>query len=280
MNELFNLIPIFLDWTGTINEILSTNKELGAKKLKNFFDSIKNLENETNSKALITIITGGSLSNSKARLNILNELSTNYHMPNLFPFIIAEYCGYLVESNGSTYKLDSIPTDLLEKKETIKNVLNPSANIKINSDIKTYINLVFPDEIERKDYISYTEKIKELVGNNYDFLASFDEYGKEFDIKSKTTTKQRAVTSMMPIILDKYPRYHIPFILTGGDTEQEDLPMALADTGEIKIIPIAPNNHNIHQEIIDKLNVIVGNGSNIEGITDSINTISKIGRTR
>lgn len=275
-----NVIPIFLDWTGTMNDILSTEKDIGAVKLKKFFDSIRNLENVTNSKSLIIIVSGGSFSVSKSRLKILNELATNYGMTDLFPFIIAEYCGYFTDTNGTIGVLNSMSTDLLQKQNEIKRFIANSPHIKINSEITTYINVIFPDDVSRKVYQSYTEDIKKICGNKFDFMASFDQYGKEFDIKSKTTTKQNAVKYMLPIILNKYQGYNIPFILTGGDTEQEDLPMALADTGSIKVIPIAPSNHDISQSLIENLNVIIGNGKNIEGISDSIDTVSKMGKVR
>lgn len=278
MMTKYNLIPIFLDWTGTINEILSTEKEIGAVGLKKFFNSIKNLENKTNSKALITIVSGSSLPSSKARLEIINKLAISYDMPNLFQFVVAEYCGYLVEANGTISTLDSIPSDLLQKQNEIRKFIANLPHIKINSDVTTYINVIFPDDISRDIYNSYTDKIKILSGDKFDFLASFDKYGKEFDIKSKLTTKQNAVKYMLPIILNKYQGYNVPFILTGGDTEQEDLPMALADTGGIKVIPVAPNNNDISQSVINSLNVIVGNGNNIEGISDSIDIVS--GRIR
>lgn len=280
MSAKFNLIPIFLDWTGTINEILSTEKEIGARKLKKFFDSIRNFESATDSKSLITIVSGGSFSSSKARLKILNELAINYGMPDLFQFIIAEYCGYLVDTNENIRILYSIPTDLLQKQNEIRTFIANSPHIEINSDVTTYINVIFPDDISKDAYNSYTENIKKICGDKFDFLVSFDKYGKEFDIKSKLTTKQNAVKYMLPIILNKYQGYNIPFILTGGDTEQEDLPMALADTGGIKVIPIAPNNNDISQSVIDNLNVIVGNGNNIEGISDSIDIVSKMGKVR
>lgn len=275
-----NLIPIFLDWTGTINEILSTDKEIGAIKLKNFFDSIQKLEDNTDSKALITIVSGGSLPSNKEKLNILNKLSYNYGMPNLFHFIVAEYCGYLIENNGSISILDRIPPDLAQKKEEIHRLIETSSEMKINPNITTYINVLFSDDISRNDYNKNIQQIAKLCGNRYDFLSSFDEYGKEFDIKSKTTTKQNAVTHTLPIILNQYWDHRIPFILTGGDTEHEDLPMALANTKGIQVIPITPCNNDLTQDIIQNLNVIVGNGKNIEGISDSINTISKMGKIR
>lgn len=275
-----NLIPIFLDWTGTINEILSTDKEIGAIKLKNFFNSIQKLENNTDSKALITIVSGSSLPSNKEKLSILNKLAYNYGMPDLFHFIVAEYCGYLIENNGSISVLDRIPPDLVQKKEEIHRLMGNSSKIEINPDITTYINVPFPDEISRGEYNNYAKQIAQLCSNEYDFLSSFDEYGKELDIKSKTTTKQKAVTHTLPIILNQYQHHHIPFILTGGDTEHEDLPMALADTKGIQVIPITPSNNDLTQDIIQNLKVIVGNGKNIEGISDSINTISKIGKIK
>ncbi len=280
MSAKFNLIPIFLDWTGTINEILSTEKEIGAVGLKRFFNSIKNLEDETNSKALITIVSGGALSSSKARLEILNKLAMSYGMPNLFGFAVAEFCGYLVDANGTISILDNISPDLLQKQNEIRNFLANSPHIEINSNVTKYINVIFPDDISKDVYNNYAENIRKICGDKFDFLVSFDKYGKEFDIKSKLTTKQNAVKFMLPIISNKYQGCNIPFILTGGDTEQEDLPMALADTGGIKVIPIAPHNNDISQSVIDSFSVIVGNGNNIEGISDSIDIVSKMGRCK
>lgn len=280
MSAKFNLIPIFLDWTGTINEILSTEKEIGAVGLKRFFNSIKNLEDETNSKALITIVSGGALSSSKARLEILNKLAMSYGMPNLFGFAVAEFCGYLVDTNGTISILDNISPDLLQKQNEIRKFLTNSPHIEINSNVTKYINVIFPDDISKDVYNNYAENIRKICGDKFDFLVSFDKYGKEFDIKSKLTTKQNAVKFMLPIISNKYQGCNIPFILTGGDTEQEDLPMALADTGGIKVIPIAPHNNDISQSVIDSFSVIVGNGNNIEGISDSIDIVSKMGRCK
>ncbi len=280
MSAKFNLIPIFLDWTGTINEILSTEKEIGAVGLKRFFNSIKNLEDETNSKALITIVSGGALSSSKARLEILNKLAMSYGMPNLFGFAVAEFCGYLVDTNGTISILDNISPDLLQKQNEIRNFLANSPHIEINSNVTKYINVIFPDDISKDVYNNYAENIRKICGDKFDFLVSFDKYGKEFDIKSKLTTKQNAVKFMLPIISNKYQGCNIPFILTGGDTEREDLPMALADTGGIKVIPIAPHNNDISQSVIDSFSVIVGNGNNIEGISDSIDIVSKMGRCK
>ena len=274
------IIPVFLDWTGTINEILFTEKEIGAVKLKRFFDSIKNLENKTNSKAIITVVSGSSLSSSKSRLNIINQLAINYGMSDLFQFMVAEYSGYLIESNGTVTKLDSISSELLYKQDEIKKFLENIQDIKINTDVTTYINIIFSNQVPEEVYNEYTEKIREQCGNTFDFLASFDEYGKEFDIKSKSLTKKNAVSHMIPIILNKYKGYNIPFILAGGDTEKEDFQMSLADTGGIKIIPISPSNNDISKDIIDRFNVIVGKGDNIDGISDSIDRVSEFGGHR
>ena len=274
------IIPIFLDWTGTINEILFTEKEIGAVKLKRFFDSIKNLENKTNSKAIITVVSGSSLSSSKSRLNIINQLAINYGMSDLFQFMVAEYSGYLIESNGTVTKLDSISSELLYKQDEIKKFLENKQDIKINTDVTTYINIIFSNQVPEEVYNEYTEKIREQCGNTFDFLASFDEYGKEFDIKSKSLTKKNAVSHMIPIILNKYKGHNIPFILAGGDTEKEDFQMSLADTGGIKIIPISPSNNDISKDIIDRFNVIVGKGNNIDGISDSIDRVSEFGGHR
>ena len=271
VKEKQSIIPIFLDWTGTINEILSDDKEIGAIKFKRFLESIKQLEATYNTNAIITIISGGSLKDSKIRFDMLRKLSENYGMDNLFQFIVAEYCGYLVSSGGEVTPLERMPIELAEKQSDILSALEVGT---INPNVSTFTNILFPDSIAKKDFDKLTSAITELCGTNLDYVSCFDEYGKEFDIKSKNTTKQRAVELMLPIIEERFAQRNILMILTGGDTLKEDIPMSMVNYKNIPIIPLAPNNHDIPRDIVNELNVIVGGDKNVLGIRDSINTVS------
>jgi hypothetical protein len=269
------VIPIFLDWTGTINELLNSNSSIGAEKLKSFFDSIKRLELESDSRASITIVTGSALNSAKKKFFMLWELAKSYDMPGLFEYVVAEYCGHMVDNWGEIKQLSQMQRDLIAKQSLIDRILKDIPNCRKNDAVTTYTNILFDDNISKDKFDIYVQIIKTACGLTFDYTTCFDEYGKELDIKSSDTNKKVAVEKMIQIYTKEND---IRFIVTGGDTIKEDVPMAQANTGNIPVIPIAPGNHDITADIINKFKIIVGQGQNYTGIGEAIDEVTTMQR--
>lgn len=268
------IIPIFLDWTGTMNHITSDGEEIGAEKFKKFLESIRNLEESTKAKVVVTIISGSPVSSAKSKIEMLKTLSCNQIGYNIFLGMVAEYCGYIVSSASEVIQLTSAPEELISRTPELKERFKSWGNGDIDTEVSTYMGILLNDDTAQENYMRYLAEVKASFGGEYDVSGYFDEYGKGIDIKATTTNKRMAVEAVMRKLGGTYRPDQILTIITGGDSNQEDVPMAFSEVNGIPIIPIAPNNSDIPQEVIEKLGIIVGNGENILGISDSINTVA------
>jgi len=268
------IIPIFLDWTGTMNHITSEGEEIGAEKFKKFLESIKNLEEKTGARAVVTIISGSPVSSAQPKIKLLSTLSNNQIGYSVFIGMVAEYCGYFVNDNSGVKQLTKAPEELFSHTQELKERFISWGNGDIDTEVSTYMGILLNDNTSKEDYERYLAETRGLFSQEYDISGYFDEYGKGIDIKSIKTNKKEAVETVIRGLIEAYKPEQILAIITGGDSYQEDVPMAYSNVGGIPIIPIAPNNSDIPQEVIEKLGIIVGNGENVLGISDSINAVA------
>ena len=135
-------------------------------------------------------------------------------------------------------------------------------------------NVVF-DEITRIDLAKVAQQIEELICSaDIETVTYYDEYGKECDIKNKKHTKSEAVLMLVKKFTEKY---NIPFVIIGGDSQEEDLNMYTRNKGKIAEIGmdtvfIAPAN--IGELANNDRNVIIGDWENSDGIASSINKLT------
>lgn len=266
--EMKKVIPLFLDYTGTTDLLLKG----GADNVKKFFDAIKSMQEKSNCEMQITMVTGSAFESARSKHKLLSDLAQNYGLPNLFDGAIAEYCGFIIRKNQSE-KLLTLDTRILEKRAEIEELVKQYGG-EISPDVTSMYNIVF-GEISRTDLAEVSEKIEALIGSpEIETVTYYDEYGKECDVKAKIHTKSEAVYMMVNKLKEIYD---IPFVIIGGDSQEEDLNMYTRNKGRILQIGfttvfIAPSN--IGEIVNGDRNIIVGDWENSDGIADCIRRLT------
>lgn len=267
--EKKKVIPLFLDYSGTTDLLLKG----GVENVKKFFDSIIAMQLKCNYEVQITMVTGSSFESAKSKYNLLYELAKNYGLYNLFDGVVAEYCGFMIRKDKSS-KLLTLDTRILEKRAEIEEIIE-QYNGKINSETTSIYNISF-DDITRINLAKLSEQIEEIVNNQeIEVVTYYDSYGKECDIKPKKHSKAEAVLMITKKLKEKYD---IPFIIIGGDSQEEDLKMYTENVEqlkqmEIKSIFIAPSN--IGKIAENDNNIIISNWENSDGISQCIEKLSE-----
>lgn len=266
--EKKRVIPLFLDYTGTTDLLLSG----GAENVKKFFDTIIAMQQKLNSEVQITMITGSAFESAKSKYKLLSELAENYGIPNLFDGVVAEYCGYIIRKDKHE-KLYSLDTRILEKRKEIEDIIGEYGG-EISSSITSMYNILF-DDISRTNLAEASQRIEELIDDDeIETVTYYDDYGKECDVKPKKHSKSTAVLLIVKKLNEKYD---IPFVITGGDSQEEDLKMytenkeKLSQMG-LKSVFIAPSNIGKISNY-DK-NIIIGNWENSDGIAEAIERLN------
>lgn len=263
-SEKKKVIPLFLDYSGTTDLLLKG----GAENVKKFFDSIIALQEKSKSEVQIIMVTGSSLESAKSKYKLLYTLAENYGIPSLFKGAVAEYCGFLCTKDKSDNLL-TLDTRILDKRSEIEEIANQYGG-KISKEVTSLYNIVF-DEISRTDLADVSEKIDKLIDDeDIETVTYYDAYGKECDVKPKKHTKSEAVKMLVKKLNEKYS---IPFVIIGGDSQDEDLKMYTRNKEVINkmglsSVFIAPSNIGEISNY-DK-NVIVSDWENSDGISDAI----------
>ena len=212
-------IPIFLDFSGTIDNLI----EPGAENVKSFFDSIKEMQSKFKCDIQITIVTGIDTEFALSNLITLHNLAKNYGLPHLFTGAVAEYCGFRITG----LKKDDIraiyPTNHIDQSlwNSIQQKITELGG-SVFPSVKSYLNITFPKEstISIKDI---KKVLKCFIGENYIILSYVDKHGKQFDVKAKDHTKAEAVKLMLEEFLQRGDE--IPCVICGGDSKPEDFGM-------------------------------------------------------
>lgn len=266
--ERKKVIPFFLDYSGTTDLLLKG----GAENVKKFFDAIIRLQQKLKSEVQITMVTGSAFETAKSKYKLLNELAENYGLPCLFDGVIAEYCGFIIRK-GESHNLLSLDTRILEKRAEIEEFANEYGG-RISSDVTSMYNVTF-ESITRTDLASFAEQVERILDSSeLETVTYYDSYGKECDIKPKLHTKSEAVFMIVKKLKEKYI---IPFVIIGGDSQDEDLKMytknkeRLAQMG-LETIFVAPAN--IGEIANTDKNIIVGKWENSDGIVEAIEILN------
>lgn len=266
------IIPMFLDYSGTTDLLLTG----GAENLKNFFDSIKMMQQKTEHEARIIMVTGSPLKSAKSKYKLLSELAENYDLPNLFDGAIAEYCGYIVKKDKIEV-LNQIDTRILDKTKDIESLIKEYGG-EISDSVTSYCNIVFED-ISRVELATVSETIEKMMqkttgDDSIETVTYYDNYGKECDIKPKSHSKSNSVYLTLKRLIENH---EIPFVITGGDSNEEDLKMytenkeRLGQMG-LESVFFAPSNIGVISTY-DK-NIILSDWENSDGIADSIRKLT------
>ena len=262
--QIKKVIPLFLDYSGTTDNLLKA----GAENVKGFFEAIKKLQRKTNTEVQITMVTGSSVESAKGKLVSLNNLAINDGLPNLFDGAVAEYCGYIINSNHEVKPILPFDTRLIEHREELEKLAEPLGG-SINPSVTSYYNFVFPDNIKRDTLDKFSHEAEQLVGlPDIETLYFHDNAGKECDVKPKKHTKYEAVYLLYQMLSQKYD---IPFIVIGGDSQEEDLKMYTHNRDRIQIPSyfIAPQNIG-KISTIDNHVIIGDKWTNYQGIVQAL----------
>lgn len=262
------IIPLFLDYSGTTDLLLRG----GAKNVKQFFDSIIALQSKSSSEVQITMVTGSSFESAKSKYKLLYELAQNYGLPNLFDGVVAEYCGFIIKKDKSSQLL-TLDTRILEKRAEIESIIKQYTG-KISPEVTSMYNIVF-DDITRTDLARVSEQIENIfMCSDIETVTYYDSYGKECDVKPKKHSKSESVLMIIKKLKEKYD---IPFVIIGGDSQEEDLKMYTENKERMRklglvTVFIAPSNIG---KIADNDNsIIVGDWKNSDGISQCIQKLN------
>ena len=264
------VIPLFLDYSGTTDLLLKG----GAENVKKFFDSIIAMQSKSNYELQITMITGSSFESAKSKYKLLNVLAENYGLPNLFDGVVAEYCGFIIRKDKSS-RLLTLDTRILEKRAEIEDIAEQYGG-KISPEVTSIYNISF-HEISRTRLAEVSEQIEKIIDcPDIETVTYYDAYGKECDVKPKKHSKSEAVYMLTKKLKEKYD---IPFVIIGGDSQDEDLKMytinkqRMKEEMGLKTVFIAPAN--IGEIANNDKDIIIGNWANSDGIAQCIETLSK-----
>lgn len=267
--ETKKVIPLFLDYSGTTDLLLTG----GAENVKKFFDSIKAMQQRLESEVQIIMCTGSAFESAKSKYKLLSELAENYELPNLFYGAVAEYCGYIIRKDKFE-TLNTLDPRILEKRSEIQSLVEQYGG-EISSSVTSMYNAVFED-ITRTDLAKVSEEIEKIVGSeDIETVTYYDDYGKECDVKPKTHTKSKAVSMLVKKFKEKY---NVPFVIVGGDSQEEDLKMYTNNKEEflkmgLKSVFIAPSN--IGEIANYDKNIIIGDWENSDGIAECIEKLNQ-----
>lgn len=262
------VIPLFLDYSGTTDLLLKG----GAENVKKFFDSIIRMQQKSKCEVQITMVTGSSFEAARSKYKLLYALAQNYGLPNLFDGVVAEYCGFIIRKDKSD-KLLTLDTRILGKRTEIEEIAKQYSG-KISPEVTSIYNITF-EEITRTDLAEASQQIENLIGDeDIETVTYYDSYGKECDVKPKKHSKSEAVLMIVKRLNEKYS---IPFVIIGGDSQEEDLKMYTQNKEKIlqmglTTVFIAPSN--IGELVNADKNIIIGNWENSDGIAQCIETIN------
>lgn len=263
------LIPLLLDYSGTTDLLLKG----GAEAVKKFFDSIKFMEQKLNHEIRAVIITGSAVESAKSKYEALATLAENSDLPHLFDGAVAEYCGYLVR-DGKIEILNTLDPRILEKRKDIIEIAEKYGG-EINTEVLSLYNVIF-ENVTRENLAKTAEAIEKLLNDEeLETVTYYDDYGKEIDVKPKKHSKVSAVR----MIVDKWKeKYDIPFVIIGGDSQDEDFKMysnnkEYFSKNGLRSIFIAPSNIGKLADY-DK-DIIVSDWENSNGIADAIEKLTK-----
>ena len=262
------VIPLFLDYSGTTDLLLKG----GAENVKKFFDSIIALQLKSSSEVQITMVTGSSFESAKSKYKLLYELAQNYGLSSLFDGVVAEYCGFIIKKDKSSQLL-TLDTRILEKREKIETIAKQYEG-KISSEVTSIYNIVF-DNITRTDLAIVSEQIENIFEcDDIEAVTYYDSYGKECDVKPKKHSKSESVLMITKRLKEKYD---IPFVIIGGDSQEEDLKMYTENKERMRklrlaTVFIAPSN--IGKIADNDKNIIVGDWENSDGISQCIEKLN------
>ena len=196
----------------------------------------------------------------------------------MFDGAVAEYCGYIIRDD-KTKVLNHLDFRILEKRKEIEEIIREHGG-EINSDVESMYNVLFED-ITRTQLAEISEAIDKLLGDSeLETVTYYDDYGKECDIKPKQHSKATAVRMLVE---DFYEKYDIPFVIVGGDSQEEDLKMytenkeAFRRMG-LESVFIAPSNFGKYATY-DR-NIILSDWENSNGISDAIEKLTERANVR
>lgn len=220
------LIPIFLDYTGTIDS-LTKDKKIAEK----FNDLLCQLEKKTGGVAQVYIISGNNEEVTQKRNDKIFEIFGNGYIKTLY----GEYGG--IKTNNGKVVVEG-KNQLTDKQfKTLKAFIGKNSNnhkrIEINPTYQTITNIQFENFTEEEFY-NVTDKLQRVFKNK-SVVPYYDKYGIECEIKAKSQTKANCAKSVLKTLPD------VLFVIYGGDNYDEDFNMFLADKTHSKKF-IAPKN--------------------------------------
>ena len=258
------VLPLFLDYTGTTDRLL----EAGAENVKDFFDTIIDMQNSLDVCVQIIIVTGSDREVAKSKFKPFLEMAENYGLPNLFRGVFAEYYGYLIEKDKEE-EIQPIAEPILRNIDRIQEITKQYSG-KINPKAKSILNITFDSITEEKLY-EFANKINSLINSDdIETVVYYDAFGKECDVKAKIINKAAAVSMTVSRLQESYD---VPYIVIGGDSQDEDVKMYLnnkmsLDSQKIESVFITPIEDKSLTE--NDSHVIVGNWEDARGIIKSI----------
>lgn len=138
--------PLVFFWFG--KEDISLAKQIGVRKLNEFFKYLKEYENKTGTRISLFMITNADKSITKKRVKELQEKSEEKGMPRLVEGALGGYSSFKIDKNGNVIDIAKMS---FENREKIKKLLDRKLQVGLPPDIideteENYLRYEFTDQ--------------------------------------------------------------------------------------------------------------------------------------
>ena len=238
---------IFLDWSGTINEIFTDDH---LQKLINVFKAI---ELKLNCLVKMVVVSGTS---QKSAIEKYNKLKSEFERSgglNFFGGFAFEYGGFFIDEYGTFKKVLKAHTKLGKK----INDLSLKYGFEKSAEYTLYYNFEF--EKVDENVLMFVKDCKRNF-KNFDFEFYNDQYGIGLDIKNKKLSKERFVKKFLK-------QNDAQFVIVGGDSVQDLRMLNIKSKVPHTFIGFKSS------KILENKNIILSDKNNVLGIIDCLNKI-------
>ncbi len=167
------IIPIIFSWF----ERDEISKSKNIKLISSFLDRIKELEEQSNTRASMYLVTNANKEVTLSRFNELKKLAEEKGLPRIMEGAFGGYSSFRIDESGQIIDLSTMSD---ENKEKIKMVLRKEGMTSDTIDTD-YLRYKFSDKKDKhitKEYLNYLsnclKKSKLMNGQPVEFISFFE----------------------------------------------------------------------------------------------------------
>lgn len=150
------VVPVLLIWMD--KEAVTITRKISSKKLTEFFDKLKRIEEQSGNRVSLFLITNADQETTKKRVEELRKKSEEVHMPRIVEGALGGYSSFRVDEAGQIKEVSKMSP---ENREKIKLLLENTRHTclprnMIDETEQNYLRYVFadkPDKSITKQYL-------------------------------------------------------------------------------------------------------------------------------